>query len=531
MENSKNAARLAGIKTTLGPELFEKVQLAKVLVVGAGGTGCETLKNLVMSGFANIEVIDLDTIDVSNLNRQFLFRPHHVSKSKSAVARESVLNFNPDVNIVAHHGNVKSDEFDVDFFKRFDIALNCLDNVSARRHVNRLCLATGVPLVECGSTGYLGQVYTIKKGEVECYDCRAKEAQKKFPICTIRSTPSKPVHCIVWAKELFKFLFGNMEESMLNEVEDDGSDKSVIAGTAGVRPTAFDAESLQEYGKVVFRAFFHDEINKKLAMRDQYKGATHKPEPLALEALGVDDVDASSKLGSGGTVTQQQAWSTAENAAVLVHLVVQFWSSPEKRAQVGFLEFDKDDNFALDFVTAASNLRAEIFRIPKQSPFSVKGIAGNIVHAIATTNAIVAGMEVLECLKVLRGDDVKRSCKYTSVNKAPTRKGYVVLPSPLDPPNPRCYVCSMQTLTLTIDTGACTLEKLVDDVLKNKLGFNEPEFTVGSDASKLFYYPDAVEDDKEDGGTFQFEKMAISKLPGGGGARWDVLHCHRHVPG
>ena len=203
---------------------------------------------------------------------------------------------------------------------------------------------------------------------------------------------------------------------MLNEVEDDGSDKSVIAGTAGVRPTAFDAESLQEYGKVVFRAFFHDEINKKLAMRDQYKGATHKPEPLALEALGVDDVDASSKLGSGGTVTQQQAWSTAENAAVLVHLVVQFWSSPEKRAQVGFLEFDKDDNFALDFVTAASNLRAEIFRIPKQSPFSVKGIAGNIVHAIATTNAIVAGMEVLECLKVLRGDDVKRSCKYTSVN-------------------------------------------------------------------------------------------------------------------
>ena len=74
------------------------------------------------------------------------------------VAREAVLKFKPEMNITAHHANVKNPEFNVDFFKQFNVVLNGLDNVDARRHVNRLCLAAGVPLVESGSTGYLGQV-------------------------------------------------------------------------------------------------------------------------------------------------------------------------------------------------------------------------------------------------------------------------------------------------------------------------------------------------------------------------------------
>jgi molybdopterin/thiamine biosynthesis adenylyltransferase len=79
------------------------------------------------------------------------------------VAREAVLKFKPEMNITAHHANVKNPEFNVDFFKQFNVVLNGLDNVDARRHVNRLCLAAGVPLVESGSTGYLGQVCFLHK--------------------------------------------------------------------------------------------------------------------------------------------------------------------------------------------------------------------------------------------------------------------------------------------------------------------------------------------------------------------------------
>ena len=76
---------------------------AKIFVVGAGGIGCELLKNLVLTGFTNLHVIDLDTIDVSNLNRQFLFQRVHVGQSKSVCATNTVKLFNPDVNITTYH--------------------------------------------------------------------------------------------------------------------------------------------------------------------------------------------------------------------------------------------------------------------------------------------------------------------------------------------------------------------------------------------------------------------------------------------
>lgn len=69
-----------------------------------------------------------------------------------------MLRFRPQISITSYHANVKDSDFNVDFFKQFSVVLNGLDNLDARRHVNRLCLAAAVPLVESGTTGFLGQV-------------------------------------------------------------------------------------------------------------------------------------------------------------------------------------------------------------------------------------------------------------------------------------------------------------------------------------------------------------------------------------
>lgn len=101
---------------------------------------------------------------------------------------------------MAHHANIKDDQFNVGWFRDFKLVFNALDNLDARRHVNKMCLAADVPLIESGTTGFNGQVQVIKKGVTACYDCSPKEAPKSFPVCTIRSTPSQPIHCIVWGK-------------------------------------------------------------------------------------------------------------------------------------------------------------------------------------------------------------------------------------------------------------------------------------------------------------------------------------------
>lgn len=440
----------------------------------------------MLSGFETIELIDLDTIDVSNLNRQFLFRAHHVGQPKALVAREIALRFNPKARITAHHGNIKASQFGIDYFQQFALVLNALDNVDARKHVNRLCLATNTPLIESGTTGYLGQVSVIKKGETECYECTDKVTQKVYPICTIRSTPDKMVHCIVWAKECYKLLFGKTEDSMLWE-DQSGEEKSAFMDqVTRADGMAFDPAALLVYAQNVFRGLFEFEIRKKLEMK-VYKTASKIPQPLVLEEiLGATLLQ---NLTLAAVSVQEQAkvwndrdvWSVAECVKRFFACIVKMLQSEQARAHLGSYEFDKDDAVAMEFVTATANLRATVFTIPMESLYNCKGIAGNIIPAIATTNAIVAGIQVLEAFKILRADKpLSEACSYTYCNRSWDSRGVLLNPVSLSKPNPKCYVCSKHMLELAIDTNTTRLRDLVDKVLKKKLGVNEPTVSIGS---------------------------------------------------
>lgn len=147
------------------------------------------------------------------------------------------------------------------------------------------------------------------------------------------------------------------------------------------------------------------------------------------------------------------------------------------------LTFDKDDEDTLDFVAATANLRSVIFGIETRSKFDIKQMAGNIIPAIATTNAMTAGLCVLQAFKVLREDLSK--AKMVFLERSGAR---VINSDTLKPPNPSCSICGVMQSRLVIDPARATLGGLVEDVLKNQLGYGD-EFSINNEVGTL-YDPD-----------------------------------------
>lgn len=215
-------SRYDGQIAVFGAELQAKLGAQKYFVVGAGAIGCELLKNFAMVGLGcgpegSVTVTDMDTIEKSNLNRQFLFRPWDVTKLKSERAAAAAQEMNPALRVSSRTDRVGPDTervYDDDFFEGLDGVANALDNVDARLYMDRRCVYYRKPLLESGTLGTKGNVQVVIPFLSESYSSSQDPPEKAIPICTLKNFPNAIEHTLQWARDEFEGLFKQPAENV-----------------------------------------------------------------------------------------------------------------------------------------------------------------------------------------------------------------------------------------------------------------------------------------------------------------------------
>ncbi len=157
------------IMPQVGSRGQRKLLESKVLIVGAGGLGSPSAVYLALAGVGTIGVADFDVVDVSNLQRQILHHTNDVGRSKVQSAIDSIHEFNPDTNVVAHDTWLTSENA-MEIVGGYDVVINGADNFPSRYLINDACYLSNVPLVDGSILIFDGQATVYLPGQ-GCYRC------------------------------------------------------------------------------------------------------------------------------------------------------------------------------------------------------------------------------------------------------------------------------------------------------------------------------------------------------------------------
>jgi molybdopterin/thiamine biosynthesis adenylyltransferase/rhodanese-related sulfurtransferase/molybdopterin converting factor small subunit len=158
------------IMPEVGLEGQRKLKSASVLVIGAGGLGTPSATYLAAAGVGRIGIVDFDTIEKSNLHRQVLYSEHDVGKSKADVARERLLQINPNISIEVHKVRLDSANA-MEILGGYDVIMDGTDNFPTRYLVNDACVLLGKPNVYASIFRFEGQASVFAMPDMPCYRC------------------------------------------------------------------------------------------------------------------------------------------------------------------------------------------------------------------------------------------------------------------------------------------------------------------------------------------------------------------------
>uniref|UniRef100_A0A3B4BJG6 Ubiquitin-like modifier-activating enzyme 6 n=1 Tax=Periophthalmus magnuspinnatus TaxID=409849 RepID=A0A3B4BJG6_9GOBI len=447
--------RYDGLRACIGETLSLELQKLRVFMVGCGAIGCEMLKNFALlgvglaKGSGEVCITDPDLIEKSNLNRQFLFRPHHIQKPKSTTAAEATLDINPDLQIDAHLNKVcpaTEGIYSDSFYSSLNVVVTALDNVEARRYVDR-CLSNQKALLDSGTMGTKGHTEIILPNLTESYNSHRDPPEEEIPFCTLKSFPSVIEHTIQWARDKqFENAFTH-KPSLYNSFWQNHSSAEVVlqrmrAGESlegsfqvmkqlSRRPRyweqciAIARLKFEKYFKTKALQLLHSfPLDTRLKDGLFWQSPKRPPSPIEFDLQDphltfiVSTARLYAEIYNISYTKKSQSIVTDETAKKSDQIKLTTSSEEEREAieqlekatatncitptlQMSPLQFEKDDdsNGHLDFVTSASALRARMYSIEPADRFKTKRIAGKIIPATAA----VAGLVALELIKVAGG--------------------------------------------------------------------------------------------------------------------------------
>lgn len=157
----------------------EKLLAAHALIIGAGGLGSPAAFYLASAGIGTITLVDDDTVDLTNLQRQILHTTERVGQTKVLSGQQTLTEINPTIEIVALKERVSGERLN-ELVRNASVVLDCSDNFATRHAVNRACVANRVPLVSGAAIKFDGQISVFDKRDenAPCYSCLFPEDQQ-----------------------------------------------------------------------------------------------------------------------------------------------------------------------------------------------------------------------------------------------------------------------------------------------------------------------------------------------------------------
>ncbi|KAL7031490.1 hypothetical protein ACKWTF_007036 [Chironomus riparius] len=458
-----------------GDDVQRKLEDLRYFIVGAGAIGCELLKNFSMMGIGcgngGVVITDMDLIEKSNLNRQFLFRPSDVGQPKSRIAAKASKAMNPELNIVHHENKVCAETekiYSEFFFDKIDGVATALDNVDARLFIDRKCVIYHKPLIDSGTLGAMGNIQCIIPHLTESYSSSVDPPEQNVPVCTLRHFPNAIEHTIQWARDKFEGLFTSEAIDAEKFLNDENylqnllstSTVSTLECLQSIKKALIDERPLNfpdciHWARIQFEELYTNQIrqllhnfppdqimpsgqpfwsgmkkmptqimfdvSQRLHMDFILSCANLRAEMYGIEqnrdyayAIGtvqkvvVPDFEPKSGIKIPMNDTEIEDSNNNDEEAdenLIKQLAGELMTVNKSTLNFQPLRFEKDDdaNLHMDFVTAASNLRATNYKILPADKFKTKLIAGKIIAAIATCTSVVAGFVCLEIYKIAQG--------------------------------------------------------------------------------------------------------------------------------